>query len=292
MAGWRAARIAAVLLGVAAAGGCESMQDAYRSLGTSWDGDVGLSYRPEPPVPSKEALGQLAPTGKLRVALQLSNEVLVEPREGGQLAGVAVDFGRRIAGVLGVPFEAVTYPSGGRLLDAAQRNEWDIAFLAIETTRTSSVAFTRPYMRLEGAVLVPPNSNLHSFQDLDSQGVRIAVASRSAPDTMLSTTLARASVVRIDGGIESAVDTLANGKADAVVENRHVMNRAAQQLAGARELPGRLIVILHGIAVPKDRLEATAYLSQLIEYAINRDWIAAVIRDNQVQGALPSTPTY
>src|SRR6185295_19188489 len=135
--------------GVAAlAGGCSE-------LGTSWDGGVGLSRKPEPPVATEAARAELAPTGKLRVALQLSNEVLVEGRGENQLGGVAVELGQRIAKVLGVPFEGIPYPSGGRLTEAAGRGEWDIAFLSIETGRAAALDFSRPYMQLEGAVLVP-----------------------------------------------------------------------------------------------------------------------------------------
>jgi hypothetical protein len=75
MRGWGAAvRITAVALGIAAlAGGCECLSDLRSSLGSSWDGGRGLSYRPEPPAPTATAREQLVPAGKLRVALQLSN---------------------------------------------------------------------------------------------------------------------------------------------------------------------------------------------------------------------------
>jgi len=87
---------------------------------------------------------QLAPTGRLRAAINLGNPVMAQgtpdiPR------GVTVYLARHIAAALGVPvaFECVdaAEDSFGLLVDGGV----DIAFVAIEPARAEKVAFTVPY---------------------------------------------------------------------------------------------------------------------------------------------------
>src|SRR5215470_13200541 len=65
------------------------------------------------------ARSELAPTGKLRVGLILSNQVLVsnDPQTG-ELRGVTVALGKALAKRLGVPFEPVGYPNPAALVQS------------------------------------------------------------------------------------------------------------------------------------------------------------------------------
>ena len=77
------------------------------------------------------ARAELASTGKLRVGLILSNEVLVTKDPGtGELRGVTVNLGKALAQRLGVPFEPVGYANPAALVKSFGADEWDIAFLA------------------------------------------------------------------------------------------------------------------------------------------------------------------
>lgn len=63
-----------------------------------------MSMKSMPPA----ARSELAPTGKLRVGLILSNQVLVsKDPQTGELRGVTVSLGRALAKRLEVPFEPV-----------------------------------------------------------------------------------------------------------------------------------------------------------------------------------------
>ena len=69
--------------------------------------------------PTQEARQALAPNGKLRVGLQLgSPHNVIRDSASGEMKGVGYDLGRELARRLGVPFEPITYPSVGALLDA------------------------------------------------------------------------------------------------------------------------------------------------------------------------------
>jgi len=62
---------------------------------------------------------ELAPTGTLRVGINLGNFLLTakDPKTG-EFTGVAVDLGKEIASRLGVSVEVIGYPNPGTLADA------------------------------------------------------------------------------------------------------------------------------------------------------------------------------
>src|ERR1700694_4214676 len=81
-------------------------------------------------VPS-DVVKDLAPTGKLRAAINLGNTVLAqgtpqEPR------GITVDLARELAKRLGLALEMTTFDAAGKVFEALKAGSWDIAFLAIE----------------------------------------------------------------------------------------------------------------------------------------------------------------
>ena len=94
-------------------------------------GSTGVSTAQTP-----EARQALAPTGKLRVALQLANPLnVIQDSTSGQMKGVAFDLGNELARRLGVPFEPVLYPSVGALLDGGKSGAWDVAFVGFSPER-------------------------------------------------------------------------------------------------------------------------------------------------------------
>src|SRR5580693_7672865 len=111
----------------------------------------------------------LAPGGALRAAINLGNPVLAQ---GTSVAptGVTIDIGREIAARLGVGVEFACF-------DAARDS-----LAALLTARADEVAFTAPYVLIEGVYAVPVRSLLATAADVDSQGVRIGVKRGSAYD--------------------------------------------------------------------------------------------------------------
>ena len=79
---------------------------------------------------------ELAPSGKLRAAINLGNPILASrDAASGEARGVSVDLARELGRRLGVPVELVTYTAAGKVVDSAKANEWDIAFVAIDPKR-------------------------------------------------------------------------------------------------------------------------------------------------------------
>ena len=144
--------------------------------------------------------GDLAPTGTLRAAVNLGNPVLAcgTPAEPG---GVTVDLAREVAARLGVPVEFACFDAARKSFEALTSGAADLAFLAIEPARADRVAFTPPYVLIEGVYVVADGSPFASPADVDRPGVRIGVKEGSAYDLYLTRTLRHATIVRGEDGV-------------------------------------------------------------------------------------------
>ena len=225
------------------------------------------------------ARAELTPTGKLRVGLILSNQVLVSKDPStGELRGVTVNLGKVLAQRLGVPFEPVEYANPAALVKSFGTNDWDIAFLAFDPARAKEVDFSPSYMEVDNTYLVTARSKVEAVELADQSGITIAVPERSAPDLFLSRNLKLAKVLRVSGGAEAAIEALASGKADAYAENAHMLSLYADRLSGSRVLEGRYTVIQHAVATPKGKAAASEYLKTFVEEAKADGTVSEAIR--------------
>src|SRR6516162_4208668 len=104
-------------------------------------------------------VAELAPTGRLRAAINFGNSVLAQPDPaGGPPRGVSGELARELAQRLGVGIDYVTFDAAGKVFDALKEGLWDIAFLAVDPVRAQGIAFTAPYVVIEGVYLVPKDS--------------------------------------------------------------------------------------------------------------------------------------
>ena len=146
---------------------------------------------------STAARAELAPTGRLRVGINVQNFLLVnKERSGGQYSGIAVDLGRELGKRLGVPVELVPFDTAGKLADAVKSGAWDVAFLGYEPARANEIAFSAAYLEVEAGYLVPAGSPIRTIEDVDREGVRVAVNAKSAYDLYLTRNLQRAKLFR------------------------------------------------------------------------------------------------
>jgi polar amino acid transport system substrate-binding protein len=147
-----------------------------------------------------EVSQDLAPNGRLRAAINLGNPVLAQGTPAAP-AGVTVDIARELGARLAVPVDLACFGAARESFEAMARGDADICFLAIEPARAAQVAFTAPYVVIEGVYVVPAGSGLTTPADVDRQGVRIGVNEGSAYDLFLSRTLRQAQLVRGADGI-------------------------------------------------------------------------------------------
>lgn len=147
----------------------------------------------------------LAPTGVLRASVNLGNPVLAQGAPDAP-AGVTVDISREVAARLGVPVEFLCFDAARKSFEAMAEGRADLCFLAVEPAREAEVAFTAPYVLIEGVYAVPVDSPLTAPAEVDRPGVRIGVKEGSAYDLYLTRTLAEAELVRGREGVDTFRD--------------------------------------------------------------------------------------
>ena len=233
---------------------------------------------------SSAVRSEIAPKGTLRVGLNMSNFLLTRTDEKTkQPAGVAVDLGRELARRLGVPVEFVPYPNPGALADAAKSDVWDVGFLGAEPQRANEIDFSPAYVEIEATYLVPPGSPLKSIDEVDRDGVRIAVPTRSAYELYLTRSLKHAELVH-EKGAANAFKRFVDDKLDALAGLRPQLVTDHNNLPGSRILEGRFTAVQQAAGTPKGRSAAARYLREFIEDIKASGLVARTIENNGVRG--------
>ena len=241
-----------------------SMFGASRAAVLLLIGALLLSCATVPTIPPG-ARSELAPTGKLRAAINFGNPVLAQKDPAtGEPRGVSVDLARELGRRLGVPVELVTFDAAGKVFEALKTGAWDIAFLAIDPARATEIAFTAPYVVIEGTYLVPTDSPLRTIQDVDRDGVRVAVGNKSAYDLYLTRTLKRAQLVRVPTSPE-AIDVFLRDKLEAAAGVKQPLLQFAKTHPDVRVMEGRFMAIEQAMGTPKGREAAARYLREFVE---------------------------
>jgi polar amino acid transport system substrate-binding protein len=214
---------------------------------------------------SPDLVRELAPAGRLRAAINFGNSVLAQPDPaGGPPRGVSGELARELARRLGVGIDYVIFDAAGRVFEALKENLWDVAFLAVDPVRAAGIAFTAPYVVIEGVYLVPKDSGLQTVEDIDRDGVRVAVAKGSAYDLYLSRALRRATLVRQASGPES-LEMFMRDRLEAAGGVRQPIMAFAQAHPDTRVIPGRFMTIEQAMGTVKGREACVAYLRTFIE---------------------------
>jgi polar amino acid transport system substrate-binding protein len=224
---------------------------------------------------------------ELRAAVIASNPVLVTRSPDGQLGGVSIELARAFAAKLGVPLRVIPYENPARYNESLSKGEWDIGLAARDPGRAEHLAFSDVFMEVDNGYVARPGSSLRSVDEVDRQGIRVAVAQGSAPDNFLTRTLKNAEIVRVPGGLGPARDALASGRADVYGENVHLAYRIAAELPGATVLDGRFNVVQMSIAVPKANAAALPTVNEFVSEAKRSGITVDAITRSDLRGVRP-----
>jgi len=232
----------------------------------------------------------LAPTGKLRAAINYGNFILAtKDRATGESRGAAVDLANEIGRRLGVSVEIVAYDSVAVMGDAAPSGVWDIAFLGSDPQREALMSFTAAYLEIEATYLVPGPSQLRTAAEVDHDGVRVAAPARANYELFLRRNLARAQLVSAQGG-DAAFELLATGKVDALAGLTQGLLGLAPKLPGSRLVEGRFMGVQQSIAVPKGKDAGLAFLRRVVEEAKASGLVARAIEKTGARGVSVAPP--
>src|SRR4029078_7879413 len=120
---------------------------------------------------------EIAPTGKLRVAVAISpagGAFWSTKNEAGGYAGVPVDLGKEMAAQLGVPLEFVPYQNSGQIVDAVSKGIWDVSCMPKDGEREAKMSFGPAYEVADATYIVKPGSSVTNFLMLHHHAVKVA----------------------------------------------------------------------------------------------------------------------
>lgn len=239
---------------------------------------------------SADIVRAFAPTGRLRASINLGNPILAGRDASGAPKGVSIDLAGAFAQKLGVQLELVVFDTAAKSVDAVAGEQADIGFFAIDPKRGEHIAFTPPYVLIEGAYMVRDNSPLQRNDEVDRAGRTVVVGQGSAYDLYLTRELKAATIVRAPSS-PAVVDHFVKENADVAAGVKQQLEADAKRLPGLRLLPGRFMVIRQAMGCPRSRGdEAAAYLALFIENTKTSGFVAEALIRHGVRGASVAPP--
>jgi polar amino acid transport system substrate-binding protein len=230
---------------------------------------------------------EIAPTGKLRVAIAISpagGAFWSTRNEAGQYAGVPVDLGREMAAQLGVSVEYVAYQNSGQIADAVATGAWDVSFLPKDREREARMSFGPVYNVSEETYIVKAGSLATNFATLDQPGVKVAAVNNT---TTMRGAIAHLKNARVTGyqTYDEIFALLKNGEVDAFALSRDQLNAMARKIPGTRVLDQTFRQAITAVAVPLNRPLALAFVTKFMTEATANGMLRKVYDDNGLKDA-------
>ncbi|QCX78055.1 Bacterial extracellular solute-binding protein, family 3 [Streptomyces sp. YIM 121038] len=224
----------------------------------------------------------LAPGSVLRVSINLGNPVLAQGTSEAP-GGVAVALAREVGGRLGVPVRFVCFDAARKSYAAMVEGHADLCFLAVDPDREEEVAFSAPYVHIEGMYAVEQGSPFVSAADVDRDGVRVGVKEGSAYDLYLSRALRHATVVRgVDG-----VDVFHAEGLDVAAGIRQPLTAHVARRPELRLLEPAFMTIRQAMGTTRERSpETVRFLSELVAELVASGFVAEALRRSGQDPAL------
>lgn len=251
-----------------------------------WLGIAGCASPASPPAWPAGTAAMLAPGGRLRACINLGNPILAKAGvAGGPPSGVSVDLAVALAAQLGVGHQFIVVDAAAKSVDTVRSGAADIGFFAVDPQRSDGIAFSAPYVLIEGAYLVRQDSPLTDNTQVDRPGTRIVVGRRSAYDLYLTRTLKAARLEHVTTSQAVVDEFLAKG-ADVAAGVKQQLQADAARIGGLRLLPGRFMVIEQAMGLPSARgAEAQRALARFVEWAKASGFVAQALARHGIAGA-------
>lgn len=233
----------------------------------------------------------LAPTGKLRAAINLGNPILarLDPATH-RPEGVSVDLAHALARRIGLDLELIAVDAAAKSVDCVTAGRADIGFFAVDPARAEGIGFTAPYVLIEGCYLVREDSPVRVNEDVDREGCTVVVGNGSAYDLFLARELRRARLVRSPTS-PTVVATFLERRADVAAGVRQQLEADAATLGGLRLLDGRFMVIQQAVGIRLSRgPQAIGYLKAFVEDMKAAGFVAQALARHGIEGASVAGP--
>ncbi|CAN7215787.1 ABC transporter substrate-binding protein [Caballeronia sp. LjRoot29] len=231
-------------------------------------------------------LSAFAPTGTLRASINLGNPILANKDAlTGEPSGVSIDLARELGNRLSLPVALVVFDTAGKSVEAVSDERADTGFFAIDPARGASIAFTAPYVLIEGFYMVRNDSPIQGNSEVDSANTRVAVGKGSAYDLFLSRELKHAQIVRAPSS-PTVVQTFLEQGLEVAAGVKQQLESDAAKTPGLRLLGERFMVIQQAMGLPKSRGDAAAdYLRRFLEEMKASGFVADALQRHKINGA-------
>jgi polar amino acid transport system substrate-binding protein len=245
-------------------------------------------------MPTKaDVMKELAPTGKLRVAIAVapapSALYAIKDDATGQYRGVTVELGSAMARKLGVPVEFVPHLASGEIQNSAASEKWDVTFMPVDEERKKFVDFGNAYHLLQSTYLVARGAKLANVDDANASGVRIGGVANTATFRAAQRTAPKATFVALPG-VDAVVAAMKDGEIDCIALSRESLSGLAPKIPGSRILDGGFLNSSTAVAVPKGKPEALVFVSQFVEEAKSSGLVRRAFDAMNLQSAQVAPP--
>ena len=243
---------------------------------------LGVSIVMAAPANADPLKDEIAPTGKLRVAIAISSAggaFWSNKSEAGGFSGVPVDLGKEMAAQLGVPVAYVAYQNSGQITDDAAKGSWDVTFLPQDTVRMTKMDFGPIYQVTDATYIVKPGSSVMNFQQLDQPGVKVAAEYNTTTMRGAKAHLKNAKVIEYQT-FDEIFALLKNGEIDAFALSREQLNDMAKKIPGTRVLDETFKQTVTAVAVPLNHPLALAFAVKFMTDAISNGTLRKAFDNN------------
>ena len=235
---------------------------------------------------SPEVLCALAPRGTLRATINVGNPILAAvDRDTGAPYGVSVDIARELAKRLGAPLELIVVAAAAKAVETVTAGGADFGFFAIDPARGAGIAFTAPYVLIEGCYLVRQDSPITENAQVDVPGTRVVVGAGSAYDLFLTRELEHATLVRVPTS-PAVVDAFLEQGLEVAAGVKQQLQGDASRHSGLRLIGKPFMTIQQAMGVAKARGEAAAqYLRAFVDDLRACGFVRDSLARHGIQGA-------
>ncbi len=185
-------------------------------------------------------LQQIIARGTIRIAVLPSLPPYSKVLPNGEPEGYDIDIAKRLAEALKVKPEFVVTDIPGRIT-ALQTRKVDvtIADFTRNVERSTTIAFTDPYLVTTMRLLVPEGMKAKSIAELgEGEGLRIAISRGGTAERAVPAALPKAQLVRFNSQADE-MSALLGGQADAMAEDDFYNTQAIKDRPGKlRQLDG------------------------------------------------------
>ena len=239
------------------------------------------------PNAAQKAARVLAPTGELRVGVYLGSPTsMVVDAKTSETHGVAVDLGQALATSLQRPVRMVQFERVAQVIEAVKNSQVDMTFTNATAIRAKDVDFSPALIQLELGVLLPVNSSIKKWEEVNKAGFKLGVTQGSSSQSVLGGKMPLTHIVPV-ASLDVAQKMLTSGELDGFATNKGILFELNEHLSGFQVLDDHWGYEHLAIAIPKGRESGLSYLTEFAKTQVERGAVRDYAQRAGLRGMAP-----